>query len=423
MFDTTARASWTSLLVGGAVLASVAGMLPPALRAGAASCEVRNATTGGSSSSDLQQMIDAADAGDVLEVQGVCVGGFVIDKSLTVRRHSTEQPAVLDANRTAAVITVTGLPDQPVPLRLKLSGMTLRNGRGEYGGGISAQFTDLRISHSLIRDSVSWYGNGGGGIWAKEGDTSLTKSVVRDNRAPHQDGGGVWTNGPLRVSGSSIVGNSGSFGGGIYTNRLLLLTRDSYVGGNRAQSGGGIWSEGATTILQDRAHVAGNESYAWGGGGITSWGRVLLRDWASIRDNVTSDGGPIRGEGAGLRCRGCVVRLSSHASIVNNKSASRGGGIHGGTIVMTQQARIANNQAVQGAGVYLDRPTSLRMEGGAKIVRNTARADGACDQNACQSRGGGVYASRYGERLARIIVRDDAAIVHNRPDNIFRERG
>ena len=225
------------------------------------------------------------------------------------------------------------------------------------------------------------------------------------------------------MSGSSIVGNSGSFGGGIYTNRLLLLTRDSYVGGNRAQSGGGIWSEGATTILQDRAHVAGNESYAWGGGGITSWGRVLLRDWASIRDNVTSDGGPIRGEGAGLRCRGCVVRLSSHASIVNNKSASRGGGIHGGTIVMTQQARIANNQAVQGAGVYLDSshepPHGRRRED----REEHRRADGACDQNACQSRGGGVYASRYGERLARIIVRDDAAIVHNRPDNIFRERG
>lgn len=423
MFDTTLRASWKSLIIGGAVLGLAVAVLPPAPIAGAASCEVWNPTTGGSSSSDLQQLIDTASAGDVLEVQGVCVGGFVIDKSLTIRRRSTEQPAVLDANRTAAVITVTGLPDQPVPLKLKLEGLTLRDGRGKYGGGVSAQFTDLRILESVIRDSVSWYGYGGGGIWAKGGDTFLTKSVVRDNRAPHQDGGGVWTNGQLRVSGSSIVGNAGSFGGGIYTNRLLLLTRDSYVGGNRAQSGGGIWSEGATTILQDRARVARNESYAWGGGGITSWGRVFLRDRASIRGNFTSDGGHIRGEGAGLRCRGCLVRLSNHASIVNNISASRGGGIHGGTILMTQQARIAKNRAVQGAGVYLDGPTTLRMKDAARIARNTARADGPCDQKACQPRGGGVYIARYGEQHARMIVKETAAIVHNRPDNIYRERG
>jgi hypothetical protein len=60
--------------------------------------------------------------------------------------------------------------------------------------------------------------------------------------------------------------------------------------------------------------------------------------------------------------------------------------------------------------VFLEPGNTLRLEQSARIVDNIAR-----------KKGGGVYASSSGGSRARIIVKPNAAIVNNRPENIFRE--
>jgi hypothetical protein len=89
-------------------------------------------------------------------------------------------------------------------------------------------------------------------------------------------------------------------------------------------------------------------------------------------------------------------------------------------ISMSGDARIADNQAVQGAGVYLVQGNTLHMEQHARIAGNTARSDRSC-RGSCRPTGGGVYAARDGQQRAHIILQPKAAIVHNLPDNIYRE--
>ena len=99
----------------------------------------------------------------------------------------------------------------------------------------------------------------------------LTDCTIAGNSASGGDGGGIYNNGPLTITSSTISGNSvsgGGDGGGIANEDNMSMT-DCTLSGNSVSggSGGGIDNEASLTMTQ--CTVIGNSaSGLTAGGGI-----------------------------------------------------------------------------------------------------------------------------------------------------------
>src|SRR5919197_119351 len=98
------------------LLGLVAGLLGIGSTASAApvSCEVDNSATLATSSS-LQAAIDAASAGDTLDVKGTCVGTLTVSKNLTIKGVSPT--SILDGNGAGSTLTVNASVSVTVKLK------------------------------------------------------------------------------------------------------------------------------------------------------------------------------------------------------------------------------------------------------------------------------------------------------------------
>ena len=123
-----------SLVVLG-LLGMVAGLLGIGSTASAApsSCEVDNSTTLATYSS-LQAAIDAASAGDTLDVKGTCVGTSTVSKNLTIKGVSPT--SILDGNGAGSTLTVNASVSVTVKRLTIQNGASLLNGHFVAGGGV-----------------------------------------------------------------------------------------------------------------------------------------------------------------------------------------------------------------------------------------------------------------------------------------------
>jgi hypothetical protein len=173
------------------------------------------------------------------------------------------------------VNTVVGIPTTNPTVTL--SNLTIRNGFGGiYNNGT------LLVSSSTINGNTA---SGGGGI-SNGGRLTIRNSTISGNVARSAfggRGGGIANTGTLTLSNSTISGNLAppgrgfkSFGGGIFNGGTLTLSNSTIVG-NRASVGGGITNFGTAT-LQDsillNSPVFGGDC----GGSITSDGYNLSGD-------------------------------------------------------------------------------------------------------------------------------------------------
>jgi hypothetical protein len=198
----------------------------PAGAAGKKTCWVKNTTLaksyGSAAGSVLQDAIDKAGSGNNLEVRGLCIGNFTIDKSLTlVGVAKNGYPvAQLDGNQTGSVLSVYS--------SVTVTDLTITNGdTGTDGGGIF---------------------NDDGGTLTMNGSSSVSGNTAGD------DGGGIYNAGTLTMNDSSSVsGNTASVdGGGIFNSGILTMNDSSTVSGNTSgNDGGGIFSCGALVGASD----------------------------------------------------------------------------------------------------------------------------------------------------------------------------
>jgi hypothetical protein len=273
-----------------------------------------------------------------------------------------------------------------------LSGVTLSDGLGSYGGAISNSGT-VTITVSTIKDNVAE--NVGGAIYNERGQVTISGSTITSNSAQQggaiysgsiagpgaggtatitgstvsdnsstSQGGGIYNNGTMTITGSTVMGNSSTYpnydvGGGIYNAAGLMLS-DSIIANNSAlgdvAEGGGIYDSGSlsatdTTISGNSATygagliVAGTaavtnctfaeNSARWNGGGIYNAGTMTMTG-SSIVDNAT----PFSGGG--------IFNAGSQSMInctVAGNSAGTGGGIHNGALLTVADSTIAYNIA------------------------------------------------------------------------------
>src|SRR5262249_28271849 len=122
-----------------------------------------------------------------------------------------------------------------------ISGLTIRNGVGNFGGGILNG-----DSATLTITSVSLSGNTGG------------------------FGGGTFNSGTLTIVGSTVSGNMASEGGGIYNSGagVLTISDSTFSGNTTSETGGAVLNIGTLHIANS---TISDNSAAFLAGGIINF--------------------------------------------------------------------------------------------------------------------------------------------------------
>ena len=188
------------------------------------------------------------------------------------------------------------------PVTTSISGLTIRDGRADEGGGVYVdEYATLTISDCVIgpNNIVSY---AGGGMATNEADVIMTNCSVVENH------------------GTGTVG-----GAGIFVDDSIMTITNSTISGNVTNNyGGGILAYDDTTVTLINVTVSGNlanqnyEAEAWGGGGgiYIDGAEVYLRNtiiavnadltqpsehpnWPDVKGNFISLGGNLIGDETG----------------------------------------------------------------------------------------------------------------------------
>jgi hypothetical protein len=176
-------------------------------------------------------------------------------------------------------------------------------------------------------------------------DTTLSGGAAAGDGA--RPGGGVFNEGALTLINSTVSGNSaGTYGGGLSNTGTLTLT-NSTVAGNFADSfGGGVLSVGPLALTNST--ISGNSARYGGGAGIGG---------AATLANSTVSGNFAAFFGGGVLSYGALALTNSTVS--GNSAAFDGGGVRNfGTLTLTNST-VSGNSAVDGGGLFTSSTLAL----------------------------------------------------------------
>lgn len=180
---------------------------------------------------------------------------------------------------------------------------------------VTASVTTVNISNISIQNGHA--GQNGGGLYIASGQVTLTNVIVQNNMLAVQDGAGIYLNaGGLTLDHVTLRNNStGGTGGGLYSNGTLTMT-ESTVMSNTASIGGGFELHGPATLTN--VTLNGNSaSGSLGGAFRTIGGNAKVR-----MQNVTIAGNTSPNDGAaGVIDTASQVTLN-HCTIANNSAGS-----------------------------------------------------------------------------------------------------
>ncbi|MGA2617025.1 MAG: choice-of-anchor Q domain-containing protein [Thermoguttaceae bacterium] len=151
------------------------------------------------------------------------------------------------------------------------------------GGAIYNTGTLITSSPNVFTKNTAWAGgavaNASGGIASLESDTY-------SGNAATQEGGGIYNAGAMTVYGCTISGNKAQFGGGLDNDGGTVTVNTATLAGNTATgplsgsstgqgAGGGLYNNGVMTV--SASTISGNAGYQGGGiyGGSSGYGNSL----------------------------------------------------------------------------------------------------------------------------------------------------
>jgi CSLREA domain-containing protein len=228
----------------------------------------------------LREAIAAAVSGDTIQFsslfdspQTITVAGdplAILSKNLTIQGPGPHLLTVSGNNLVTVFVTSSAFIDRVV----SLSGMTIANGQGASGGGISNLSFALTITNCRISGNSAVRG---GGIYNFAGALTIIDSTVSGNSAG-DDGGGVFhlasfdpfSIDTLTITNSTFSDNSASdSGGGVFSatgfiGAGALNVTNSTFSGNSAANGGAIFNT-VDTVAVTNSTLSGNSAGAGGG--------------------------------------------------------------------------------------------------------------------------------------------------------------
>jgi hypothetical protein len=223
----------------------------------------------------LRQALVPANDGDTIDATGISgaitltSGILLVDKSVTINGAGADLLAV-DGNAASTVFQIA--PGKIVTI----SGLTIRNGEGNFGGGIlNGDSATLTIINSTLSGNTG--GNGGGSF--NSGTLSVINSTVSGNTA--SEGGAIYNSGAgaLTITNSTFSSNTAG-AGGVSLNLGTLQIANSTLSDNSASFAGGFFNLNTlqieNTIL--KAGASGVNIYSNGAGGVTSLGFNISSD-------------------------------------------------------------------------------------------------------------------------------------------------
>ena len=231
--------------------------------------------TNDSGPGSLRQALLNANNGDTIDATGIAgaitltSGVLLVNKSVTINGAGADELAV-DGNATSTVFQIGS------GKIVTISGLTIRNGQGNFGGGIlNGDSATLTIINSTLSGNTG--GNGGGSF--NSGTLSVINSTVSGNMA--SEGAGIYNSGAgaLTITNSTFSSNTAG-GGGVSLNLGTLQIANSTLSDNSAAFAGGFFNLGTlqieNTIL--KAGPSGVNIYSNGVGGVTSLGYNISSD-------------------------------------------------------------------------------------------------------------------------------------------------
>jgi hypothetical protein len=246
-------------------------------------------------------------------------GDLDIDSNIAVQGAGPDS-TIIDGNRHDRVFHIRSG-------RVLISGVTIRNGEANWGGGIRVDGGTFAARNCIITGNAAVnrenHETGGGGIYIQDAKAIISNCTITNN-----------------------LGNSaaGAQGGGIRINHTntheRVDIRDCLIEGNTANSnpqgtgwGGGLYlssnSPESEVILFNNfftSNIAGSEGEGDGGG-------LYLRDAANVnleRNRLIENVAPGKGNGRGgaiFAHGGKNFRMTNNL-LVNNHAGSAGGGIY-----------------------------------------------------------------------------------------------
>lgn len=121
--------------------------------------------------------------------------------------------------------------------------------------------------------------------------------TIKNGSAGSGSGGGIWNDGVLTISDTTISANVAYRGGGIYNEGVLTVQRSTISGNSSVNDGGGVYSDSSSEITITNSTISGNSVSSSGEGGgvhVRKFATVLIRN-STIAGNTSGGGLDISG--------------------------------------------------------------------------------------------------------------------------------
>jgi hypothetical protein len=255
--------------------------------------------------STIQSAINAAVTGDEIIVSEGTYRESIrfLGKNITVRSTAPTNPnvvaaTIIDGTTTTltSVVTFSGAE----PASATLSGFTITNGKGYYGGGINGNPTQAvngthaTISYNQITENTN--SSEGAGIYDCDG--AIRNNMIYGNTASEYGGGLAWCDGTIEAC--TVFNNTASNGAGFFACDSAQIN-NCIVYENSGVIGGGFYFSDSTpaplTGSVTNCVIYKNHSTTdWGsgyGGGVYCWGgKVALKNciiWGNTGNLAPAD--------------------------------------------------------------------------------------------------------------------------------------
>lgn len=323
------------------------------------------------------------DLGEVTTVNGGGMGSVfdINNSSVTLRRLQ-----ITGGSGFGAGVDVLGAS------QVFLEDTEVYNNNGTYGGGLYiADNSAVTLTNEtiLVYNTASIEG-GGARVWGRLAGNSGDARIIH-NSAPN--GGGVsLPGGVLELYGTHVINNQATApdgrGGGIhvFNNGFVTATLSSNISYNSAYNGGGLYADGSAAHLGAVIHsnIAANH----GGGVYLGNGSMATAVNTYIGYPVSGWGGNQAVNGAGMYIDAST--LDFDGVIFNNVASYAGGGVyaHSGTLHLTNalvggpnanQPNRIGAAGLNGGGLYLTEGTHATLQNStvsSNMLSNTATGYG-----------------------------------------------
>lgn len=176
------------------------------------------------------------------------------------------------------------------------------------------------ISGGLATFSNEWRDAWGGGIY-NNGTLTISESTISGNTAQQQYGGGISNSSNLFVLNSIITENSASNGAGLHNRQGNTTLKNSSISQNRGSDGGGVFVNSGV-LLAENVIIQRNNITFFGGGVFVLDGTVSISN-SNISRNYGS-----ASRGGGIHIRNGKLSLNNSILSENTSKSGAGGAIY-----------------------------------------------------------------------------------------------